>query len=146
MVYIPGPTQTPLDPDPVVPLTAMLKMNRSLTHMFIEMDPTDIVLIPREKVETGSGGQSLVDLPPRPSQRFKFIFPYGQSDGVQQAQDAQEKKYQYVLVGEWNATIHTDDYWQDSDGQFWVVTGLSPYNGYEVKALVTSFGGMAKHG
>lgn len=146
MVFIPGPTQTPLDPDPSMPLTAMLSAQRRMTHWFIETDPSDIVLIPRDKVKVPGGGEEWVNLAPRPSQRVKMIFPFGQSDGIIATTDAQELKYQFIMVGEWNATIHTNDFWQDSDGQWWTVTGISPYNGYEVKAMITTFGGSPDHG
>ena len=146
MVYVPFDGQTPLDPDPVLPQTDQLVTNRNLTHWFITQDPTNITFIPREEVKSGSGGKTWQDLPPRPEQTVKLIYPFGQSDGAVPTIDGQERKYAFIVVGEWNATIHTNDFWEDPDGQFWIVTGLSPYNGYEVKAMISSFGGSPGNG
>lgn len=146
MVYVPFDGQTPLDPDPVLPQTDQLVTNRNLTHWFIGQDPTKITFIPRVEVKSGSGGKAWQDLPPRPEQTVKLIYPFGQSDGAVPTIDGQERKYAFIVVGEWNATIHTNDFWEDPDGQFWIVTGLSPYNGYEVKAMISSFGGSPGNG
>lgn len=142
MVYVPRPGYTPLDPPPSFPLTPQIISNRRLTRWFISTDPTPISLIPVDRQRQPDGGFAVVDLPPRPLQRFKII-AQGLSDGVTETQDGQERKFPYVLVGEWDATVHIGDFWEDPDhdGQFWKVTGLYSYNGYETKFGVTSFGG-----
>lgn len=146
MAYIPLGGQTPLEPPPVFPVNGALLVNRSLTNLFIEFDPTDVVLIPQQRVKTPSGGYKMGQLPPRPSQRVKMIYPVGQSDGAIPNVDGQERRYDFIMVAPWNATVKKDDFWEDSSGQFWIVTGVSPYNGYEVKAMVTSYGEAPQNG
>jgi hypothetical protein len=49
-------------------------------------------------------------------------------------------------MGEWDATVEVNDRWVDIlTGQEWVVDSIVPYNGYEVKAMVTSYGDRADH-
>lgn len=146
MVFIPFGEQTPLEPPPEIELNSQIVYNRKLTTWFIATDPTDIVLIPREKVEKDSGGYAWSSLPPRPSQRVKLINPLGSTDGVVLSADGQDQQYPFILVAEWDATIKVNDYWKDSDGQYWTVTGVSPFNGYELKASVASYGSEPKHG
>lgn len=146
MPYIPLGGQTPLEPPPTIPLDDMLTEQRAITFWFIETDPTDIVLIPQVRTKQPSGGHKLAQLPPRPSQRVKMIYPAGQSDGAVVTLDGQERRYDFIIVANWNATVKKDDFWEDSQNQFWIVTGVSPYNGYEVKALVNSYGEAPQNG
>lgn len=137
---------TPLEPPPIDPGMVGLELNRELTHWFIMQDPTQVQLTPRERVTAGNGGFTVSELPPRPQQIVKLIFTAGNSDGIVPSTDGRQRKFDFVLVAEWNATIKTDDYWIDSEDQVWVVTGVSPYNGYEVKADVTCYGPRALNG
>lgn len=142
MVYIPHPGFTPNDPPQAWPLTPDLVTNRELTHWFIVQDPSPISLIPVEKTRQPGGGFKTDALPPRPEQIMKLIYQGGSADGIVATADGQSRRYDFILLGEWDATIHIGDFWEDPtrDGQFWVVNGLQPYNGYEVKAGVSSYG------
>lgn len=120
--------------------------NRELTHWFIEQDPTTVTLIPQTKVKTAGGAFNLVPGVARAPQIVKLIFPSGSSDGISSGQDGRVRKYDFILVGEWDAVVEIDDYFEDSQGNFWIITGLVPYNGYEVKATMISYGGHPTNG
>lgn len=148
MVYVPRGAVTPLDDPPIIqPFPGMDSLRRQ-THWFIENDPTDIVLIPTERVRAPGGGFNMQQLDPRPSQRFKLIFQSGIVDGVVEAADGINRRYDFVLLGEWDATVHIGDQFTEPayGDQKWVVQGLQPYNGYEVKAGVVSYGRNPQHG
>lgn len=147
-MYVPRPGVTPLGPPPEIPLTEEIVTNRQLTHAFIMMDPTEIALVPVERVEAPSGGFTTEDLPPRPVQTFKLINQAGDASAITPGEGARARKYDFVLVGEWDATVRIDDFWEDPNAEdsFWVVTDLVPYNGYEVKARLTQSGDYPLHG
>jgi hypothetical protein len=148
MPFIPFPDGfTPPDPPVYEPGEPGLSVLKQLTHWFILQDPSYIQLTPRDKVSSGNGAFALADQPPRPQQMVKMIFTAGSSDGISQAQDGQDREYDYIVVGEWNATIKANDYWIDPvTDQKYVVTGVSAYNGYEVKASIKSYGPEASYG
>lgn len=116
-----------------------LVFQKQITRWFIDSDPSMITLIPRAKVATGSGGNQLVDQPPRPAQKFKLITmsdstrPTPTADGV-------ERLIDFTLLGEVGTVVAINDYWRDNDGTRYEVVELVPDNGYEVKALVTKHG------
>ncbi len=139
MVYIPLPGLTPLDPPPDFDLTAELTELRRQTEWFIELDPVDIMLIPREKTRVPGGGYSTTDLPPRPLQTFKLISQAAFS-GMVESGDGVERQYEFILLGKWDSTIHVGDWWEDDTEQRWQVVGMIPDNGYERKAGIHSFG------
>lgn len=146
MVYIPYPPQMPpLDP-PLSGEMVGLEIQRNLTHWFIQQDPTPIVLTPQTSSRTGNGSIQLSAQAPRAEQIVKLIFATGNIDGIVGSTEGQERKYDFVLVAEWNASVQINDYWIDENSQYWIVTGLSPYNGYEVKAGIVSYGKVAVNG
>lgn len=147
MVYIPQGTVTPPDDAPVVFPYPGLDMLRRQTHWFIEDDPTDIILVPQIRTQAPGGGFNMSDGAPRAVQTFKLIYQSG-SDGVVQTTDGQNMRYDFILLGEWDATVQQGDVWAEpeNENQKYVVQGLLPYNGYEVKAAVVSFGKKAQHG
>jgi len=141
MLFVPYPDGfTPIDPMPVDPGQVGLEIQQELTHWFIMQDPTVVQLIPKERVRQPNGSFTVTDGAPRPQQIVKMIFPAGNSDGIIDSGDGNEREYDFIVVGEWDATIKLDDYWVDPSGQKYIVTGVSAYNGYEVKANIKSFG------
>lgn len=136
------------DPDPQAnpPLNLNpslgVKINRDLTHWFIQQDPTTVVLVPRVESKTPSGATKLTAQPPRPAQVVKLVYQGGAPGGVQTALDGKTRKYDFVLVAEWDATVRLYDFWEDpgKPDHFWEVVGLEPYNDYEVKAAVRAIG------
>lgn len=142
--FPPGATTPVLNPVPYAGLD--IQILKDLTHWFIMQDPTDVVLIPQAMPRTDNGGTSRQLGAARDPQTVKFVFQLGDSDGVNESQDGQERKYPYIMVMEWDAVVAINDQWHDPSGQFWIVKGLSPYNGYEVKAEIMSFGKAAING
>lgn len=131
----------------MVEAQAGLETNRLLTDVFIRMDPEFIVLIPiATHLEQPGGGHKKVAGPPRPAQTFKMIYPAGDSGGTVTTTDASLKKYDFILLGRHDAQVFIGDAWQDAKGNSWVVTGLAPYNGYEVKATCVAYGEDVSHG
>lgn len=147
MVNIPFPEgYTPTYPPVYEPGEVGLEIQRELTHWFIMQDPTSVQLIPRARVKGNNGSISMTDGTPRPPQIVKMIFTAGSSDGIVQSEGGQDRQYDFIVVGEWNSVIEMDDYWIDPSGQKYVVSGVSPSNGYEVKANIKSFGPVALYG
>lgn len=119
-----------------------LEVQRSLTHAFIAANPVDLVLIPRERQMTGTGA-NLVDLPPRPAQTVRIIdqsSTSGPVPGTVVATDGKQRKVEYQLLGEWDATFGLMDYWVDGKGIRWEVAELLPYNNYEQRGQVVRYG------
>jgi hypothetical protein len=152
VVYVPAPGVTPFPPPPVLTLTPEIAIQRQLTAWYIAQDPTAVVLIPHAQVKLPSGGFEAADLPPRPQQTFKLIaMSYTerpvQATGTGNSGSGVQRKYDFTLMGNWDATVEATDWWEDPvTEQRWVIDAVSPWNGYEVKALVMSYGGKADHG
>jgi hypothetical protein len=148
MVFIPYPPGEEA-PDFAVNVASEIEMNRSLTRLFIEMDPTDIVLIPRSTVRTPTGGTRTIDDDPRDLQRVKLI--YGGNTGAGRAGivdtgDGRERQFSYVMVMNWDAQVQPGDHFTDPADQQWEVEEVLPLNGYEVKALLRSYGKNPQYG
>lgn len=148
MVFIPYPPGEEA-PDLAVNVAGEIGMNRTLTHLFIQMDPTDVVLIPRTTIRTASGGTRTVDGDPRDLQTVKLI--YGGNTGSGRAGiidtgDGRERQFSYVMVMEWNAEVEPWDHFTDPEGQMWEVEEVLPLNGYEKKATMRSYGGAPQYG
>lgn len=131
---------TPHDVFPSTEVSYGMAVNRQLTTAFIENDPYKATLIPVDLLKMPGGGEEKTDLPPRPEQTFKLIYQGMFESGVADSEDGNERKYDYVMLGEWNATVHIGDHWEDSAGGSYTVIGITPYNGYETKATVRYFG------
>lgn len=117
-----------------------LEVNKGLTHWFIQMDPTTVSLVPRLRQKGSSGGHKWVNGSPRSPQEVKMIPQAGVLGGIQTAEDGLSRRFDFVLLAEWDAIVVIGDHWVDDDGNTWVVESLDPYNGYEVKAGVKAYG------
>ena len=133
---------TPLDPDPTLLYPPMgWEHNVRMTDWFIKVDPYPVVLIPMVTSKSPSGAIQSVPGPPRPQQIVRVISTGGSDSGIELTIDGQIRKYPIVVVGKWNATIKKGDQWTDQHGATWMIDGITPFNGYEVKAgcsLVTA--------
>lgn len=130
---------------------AALRVLRKQTKRFIEDDPFDIILVPRAKSRVPGGGFEMVDQTPRPSQRVKLIYTgsargIGGAEGVQVTGDGVERRYDYVIVGEWDLEIEVGDYWTDARNQRWEVLGMIPDNEYERRATASAYGRRTEGG
>lgn len=116
---------------------------REVTRKFIEAQPTFIALTPVNVVRTASGASKIQEGVKRPTQMFRLIpmtsneRPYRNSSGPDQGVMS---SYDFTLLGEWGAVVEPGDWWQDFNGQRWVVDSLVNGNGYETKAMITSYG------
>lgn len=123
-----------------------LRMQRRNTEAFIEASPVDIALTPQAESKTPSGAVALVDGVARPVQRFRLIpmahteRPVQSTSGAGFGSGGVQRKYDLTLLGTWDSVIQENDYWYDGNGQKYVVDAVIPYNGYERKGLVMSYG------
>lgn len=120
---------------------ASLAANRAVTKMFIDDDPSLIALTPNSRQKSNSGAYVTVPQSARRVQLFKLIYQAakGEPDGTP---DGEVAKQEVVIVGEYNAEIEQGDtfMWPPASGVNWVVTGIHPHNGYEVKADAVAYG------
>lgn len=134
-IVVPDPPRS----DPEIDLSAELKYQRRLTEWFIEFEPTDIALIPVQRVRTPSGGSRYEDLPPRRVQRFRVIrMSHTQRPLI--TEDGKERQIDLTLLGQWDAEMQVGDYWRDGEGLKYEIVELVPFNSYERKALVVKHG------
>jgi hypothetical protein len=123
-----------------------LRMQRLNTMAFIEASPVDLALIPQTEARTPSGAVTLVDGAARTVQRFRLIpmahteRPVQSTSGAGFGSGGVQRKYDLTLLGNWDSVIQENDYWYDVNGQKYVVDAVIPYNGYERKGLVMSYG------
>jgi hypothetical protein len=123
-----------------------LRMQRKNTLAFIEASPVDIALTPQAEQRTPSGAVVLTDGSLRPVQRFRLIpmshteRPYNATSGAAGTAGGVQRKYDMTLLGTWDSEMQENDYWYDDNGQKYVVDAVIPYNGYERKGLVMSYG------
>lgn len=116
--------------------TVELAVNRANTKRFIDVDPTEIVLIPRQEIWV-AGSKRIGDVAPRIPQTFKII--WGGSSGITQTIEGTTRRFDFILVGEHDAVLAIRDHWliglQDNEIDY-----VFPANGYEVKAGGLSYG------
>lgn len=112
-----------------------IELQKQQTLIFIESDPTDLVLIPSIEVLQPNGSKAVTDGPLRPVQRVKLIQlsadqrPTITVNGV-------ERLIDYHLLAPSDAVVRPGDHWDDPDGTRYVVIALSDGYDYMVKALV----------
>lgn len=116
---------------------AELRALRAGTIAFIAANPTDLALIPRKRIKSGTG-VTFQDQPARRSQRLCLIDQSATRSpipGLILTSDGRERLVDFVLLGAHDAVVEVDDYWVDANGT-WEVAQLFPANGYEVRAAV----------
>lgn len=120
-----------------------LAINRINTKYFIDARPSVLSLIPTIRTKTGSGGFRLADGVPRAAQVLRVIeqaSAYGNNPGLLNAQDGQQRKVTYQLLGEYNAAMEVGDHFLDSNGIRSEIAELLPYNGYERRGRLVTYG------
>lgn len=75
---------------------------------------------------------------PRQSQDFKVIWS-GSQDGIVVASEGTTRRFDFVLVGRYDAEVEIGDFWK-VDNQHFQIEWVAPDNGYEVKAGGSSYG------
>lgn len=129
----------------------MLKILRKQTKWFIDNDPFEIVLTPRTKTPVPGGGFEMVDGTPRDPQTVKLIYT-GSARGVSGQEGNQitangvERRYDYIIVAEWDVQVAVGDHWTDARGQTCEVTGFIPDNEYERRITASIYGKRTEGG
>lgn len=129
-------------------VTHEIAINREITKWFISMDPSTITLIPRQHVRNASNAWEMQDLAPRDPQDFKFVqggIVRTSNEGLEATELGTQRRFDYIMIGNWDAIVEIGDHWSDGEQEY-KVTGILPYNDYEVKAGIVSFGAEPDHG
>lgn len=119
-----------------------LRLNIKQTKAFIAANPVQLRLIPRLRVNSGSGSR-LEDQAPRAEQTFRLIDQtrtFGPEPGTQLTGDGQQRKAEFQLLGEPGVEVGMYDYWLDTKGTKFEVVNLVYDNPYEVRAQVVRYG------
>lgn len=129
-----------------------LEIQRALTVEFIAANAVSLILTPQIEMLLPSGGVILNDGAPRVAQTLRLIpmshttRPVTASAGGTSADSGVQRRYDFTLLGAWNAQMAANDWWIDDDDQKWVIDSMQSFNGYEQKGMVTSFGRYPAHG
>lgn len=120
-------------------MTAYHDLQRRLTEMFIDADPTSVVLVPTVTTKSANGGQLKQDGTPRTSQTFKLssLNPANRPTVVS---DGRERVADYAMIGRYDATIAVGDHWTMPDGRRAEVIMMQEGFGYMTKVLVEAHG------
>jgi hypothetical protein len=118
-------------------------LQRLLTHQFILTQPVTLVLQPRQRVRTPSGGWQWQNTVPRAPQVMRLCEPSTvdqiMPSAPTAAQDGQVRKVVFMLLGEWDSTIGRDDVFT-LDGAQYEVAEVAVFNGWEQRASVVRYG------
>lgn len=124
-----------------------------ITQAFINEQPSTITLLPSRgtSAQQPSGGHKYSPATARAPQTFR-VSARGAGEGpvLAKTDGGRSVKYEYDLIGAFNATIEVGDTWDDTapDGSaiHYKVEFVHPFNGYEVSAYVTSWATEPQHG
>ena len=119
--------------------TAELVVDRINTNAMIAANPVALTLIPRHTVRDGAGSRLIEDAP-RPLQIGRLLDQQNTASSPAPGSDGPQRQDVFQLLLGWDGQVELYDYWVDNDGIRYEVTGILPYNGYEVRAEVTRFG------
>lgn len=120
---------------------ATLAANRAATELFIQSDPSVIVLTPNKRVKTQSGAYRHEAQEPKPPQSVKIVYQDIRGHSMRN-DDGDYRKNAVIIVAKYDADIDEGDifHWPPGDSKKWVVTGIHPFNGYEIKADAYVYG------
>ncbi|WP_048890658.1 hypothetical protein [Mycobacterium heckeshornense] len=100
-----------------------------------------ITLVPAVGVvaEKPGGGKDYAPAEPRSAQRFA-VFNTGGFDGRENSQTDQgmTRKFQFKLVGSWDAVIEIGDAWEDDVAKY-QIDSVDRTKPYQIEALVVGF-------
>lgn len=117
-----------------------LELQKANTKAFIDAKPSVVVLTPRTRERTKSGGFSYVLGTPRAPQTVRVIeLGMTSSAPVVQLTDGSQREQTFWLLGESDAVFAVDDVWSD-DGRDWQITEVVRSNQYEQRAVVVERG------
>lgn len=117
-------------------------IQRDLTHRFIQTQPVVLVLKPRQRHRTASGGWEWQNTVPRPPQVMRLCEPSTVNQimpAPATGQDGQVRKVEFMLLGEWDAAIGVNDTFTHDGAEFQVIE-VAAFNGWEQRASVVRYG------
>lgn len=114
-----------------------LALHRKGTQRFIDSDPTVISLTRTQESWSGGSKSFSVQEQVEP-QSFKVIWN-GPESGIVSESEVKARRFDFVLVGLYDANIAIGDYWLFDD-QYFQIEWIAPANGYQVKAGGVSHG------
>lgn len=116
-----------------------LAVDRRNTAAFIAADPTVILLTPRVRTKTGTGGYTWTEQPPRRPQTFKIVESNSRARTDVRVIGGVSHQVEFTLLGHWDAVIGENDIFTH-EGAEWEVLALDYFNGYEQRASVVRYG------
>jgi hypothetical protein len=121
-------------------ITREMIVQRRITEVYIQTKPVSIILTPRVRTKTVSGGQEWVEQADRVAQIMRIIEP-GDSGAREplRTSDGIERSLDYILLGRYNAEIGLYDRFTYEDDECEVVS-LMHNNGYEIRAYIVRRG------
>jgi hypothetical protein len=117
--------------------TIEISLHRKGTESFINSDPSIISLLPSTETWVG-GTKKFSTSTVRTAQTFKLIWS-GSQEGIVVNSNGTTRRFDFVLVGKYDAIVQIGDHWKVNN-QYFQVEWIAPYNGYEVKAGGNSYG------
>ena len=116
---------------------AFFAVQRQLTSAYIAENPVQVVLTPRVRAKTTSGGYAWVDQTPRASQTVRLIeyTTVAGARGSSRVSEGQVNDHSWQMMMEWDASVAVNDTFT-YDGHEWDVTDLLPYDRYQRRAVV----------
>lgn len=120
-----------------------LSIERDLTKAFIDTMPIELILTPRTRTKTSSGGFLFVNGSPRAPQIMRLVeynSEIGQGPEASFGNSARQRYSQYQLLAEWDALLEVDDIFS-YDNDDWNVVEMLYNNQWEKRARVERFGG-----
>ena len=108
------------------------------TNEYIKAKPTVITLQHSTSTPKPGGGHDFTKSSRLP-QTFRLV-RQGTFDGIEYSpnDEGMSRKFAYLIIGKHDAEVAVGDTWDDGDNNFKIDT-VEPYNGYEVRALVTGY-------
>lgn len=124
-------------------VSSEIALKRRGTDQFIAANPVSLTLTPKVEMKTGAGGKVSGDGPARLPQTLRLIdqaSSSGTMPGRIRAQDGQQRRATFMLLGPWDSLMAVGDHWTDVEGKRYEITELLPDNGYEKRGMVTCYG------
>lgn len=130
------------------PIDGMTDAARANVTELLTLRGQPIVLIPAAgaAIEKPGGGKDYAPAAPRPPQVFAK-FNKQALDGVENAQTDRgtTRKFQWEMIGAFDATIAVGDSWEDYAAKY-VVDSVDNTQPYQIKVIVTAFLKVTGHG
>ena len=114
-----------------------IDVQRRLTDYFINTQPVTVVLQPRPRIRTATGGWKFdTTQSPRDPQVMRLVEPrIGANEEPPKAQDGVTRSVLYIMIARWDAIMEVGDVFT-YEGDQMTITMLLHDNGWEKRAMV----------